>query len=288
MFSKLFLSAKDLEAIQQALTRNPLLASLLMISPIDAFKYLNLMPRFLDALLPTPAEDAQLVRDLVRALEEGRTALWQPQTTIPQPPPPQPEQQEPDESPTARANAAEDQRPADITLSISKATLQRAVELYARGSFKSQEFVFSAQSWLDVNAKGESIELDLAGSRARIVARLRGAFAFRAAPAGLDRLPQKISFPIEIELLAAVSVDQDNHLALRVGEGEMRILNPPLPERVAAELAAKIVRAVPSIPLVQVPTRFEIPGDPAAELIVRFSAVVVDERGLKLEFHLHD
>ena len=50
MFSKLFLSEKDLEAIQRALTRNPLLASLLMISPIEAFKYLNLMPRLSEGI----------------------------------------------------------------------------------------------------------------------------------------------------------------------------------------------------------------------------------------------
>ena len=279
MFSKLFLSEKDLDAIQQALTRNPLLASLLMISPIDAFKYLNLMPRFFDALLPAPAEDVRLVQELVQALEEGRTALQQLQSP-------------PTDGDAAMAHpgqAAETRSGVpDVTLNISKATLQRAVRLYAENNFQKQEFTFTAQRWLDVNARGESIELDLAQERARLIVKLRGTFAFRAVPPGLDRLSGRIGFPIEIDLLAALAVDQDNHLALHVGEGEMSILNPPLPDRVASELVRKIVDAAPSIPLVQVPARFEIPGDPALELLVRQSHVSVDTSGLKLEFYLDD
>jgi hypothetical protein len=279
MLSKLFLSEKDLEAIQQALARNPLLASLLMISPIDAFKYLNMMPRFFAALLPTPAEDALLVQKLVRALEDGRTVLEPPRSrpmdsgsTLPQP-----------AQPVDMSAGLP-----DVTLSISKATLQRAVRLYAESSFQRQEFLFTAQRWLDVNARGETIELELAQARARIIVRLRGTFVFRAGPPGIDRLSGKLGFPIEIELLAALAVEQDNHLVLRVGEGEMSILNPPLPDRVASDLVRKIADTVPSIPLVQVPGRFEIPGDPVASLLVRRSDVSVDPSGLKLEFYLHD
>src|SRR4029077_13635907 len=111
----------------------------------------------------------------------------------------------------------------------------------------------TAQRWLDVNARGESIELNLAQERARLIVKLRGTFAFRAVPPGLDRLSGGIGFPIEIDLLAALAIDQDNHLALRVGEGERSILTPPLPDRVASALVKKIVEAAPSIPLVQVP-----------------------------------
>jgi hypothetical protein len=279
MFSKLFLSEKDLEAIQQALTRNPLLASLLMISPMDAFKYLNLMPRFFDALLPAPAEDARLIQQLMQALEEGRTALRPPQSPPVDGSPAAPHPAQPAGTPSGVP---------DVTLNISKATLQRAVKLYAESNFQKQEFIFTAQRWLDVNARGESIELDLAQERARLIVKLRGTFAFRAVPPGLDRLSGKVGFPIELDLLAALAVDQENHLALRVGEGEMSILNPPLPDRVASELVRKIVEVAPSIPLVQVPARFEIPGDPAMELLVRQSHVSVDTSGLKLEFYLDD
>jgi hypothetical protein len=279
VFSKLFLSEKDLEAIQQALSRNPLLASLLMISPIDAFRYLNLVPRLFDALLPAPAEDARLVQELVQALKEGRTALDQLQ--------PPPADSGPPMPPASQTSDTRSGVP-DVTLSISKATLQRAVKLYAESNFQKQEFVFSAQRWLDVNARGESIELDLAQERARLIVKLRGTFAFRAAPPGLDRLSGKVGFPIELDLLTALAIDQDNHLALRVDEGQISILNPPLPDRVASELARKIVDAAPSIPLVQVPARFEIPGDPAMELLVRQSHVSVDTSGLKLEFYLDE
>jgi hypothetical protein len=280
MFSKLFLSEKDIEAIQRALTRNPLLASLLMLSPMEAFKYLNLMPRFLDALLPSPTEDSVLVRELLRALEEGRTVLDRPQAAEPIITP-APEQ-------AVTAKAADTLGTPDVALQVSKATLQRAVRLYAERDFKSQEFVFAVQRWLDVNARGEAVELDLDEGRARIMVKLNGTFAFRQALAPLDALPRKLAFPIEIDLRAAVAVDAANQLFLSVGEGQLSIVDPPLPARVASDLVAKIAAAVPSIPLVQVPTRFEIPGEPPAALELRLSRVGVNPAGLSLEFHLDD
>jgi hypothetical protein len=281
MFSKFFLSERDLEAIQGALLRNPLLASLLMISPVDAFRYLNLVPKFFDALLPAPAEDVDLVRELLRALEAGKTALEHPQTVeqaVGQPaPPPGPVSPEP-EAPAPEA------APPDVALSVSKAALQRAVQLYADGNFKDQEFVFPAQRWLDVKAKGVSIDLDLAAEQARIIARLWGAFAFRAA--SLERLPGRLTFPIEIELRARVIADEANNLLLSVSEGELSIVNPPLPGRLANDLVKKIVADMPGIPLVQVPTRFEIPGDPPAELALRLSHIGIDPGGLRLELRI--
>jgi hypothetical protein len=101
-----------------------------------------------------------------------------------------------------------------------------------------------------------------------------------------DLHPRKVAFPIEIDLLVGISVDQDNQLFLSVSEGEMSIVNPPLPGRVASDLVEKITSAVPSIPLVQVPTRFEIPGDPSAELVMRLSNVSIGDDDLKLELHL--
>ena len=275
MFSKFFLSEKDLEDLQGALMRNPLLASLLMVSPIDAFRYVNLVPRFFDALLPPPTEDAALARELLRALQEGRTSLARPQLVeqeVALLPPPAPAEGEP----TAP----------DVTLSVSKAALQRALRLYADGNFKGQEFVFPAQRWLDVKTRGVSIDLDLADGHARIIARLWGAFAFRVAPGPIERLPGRLSFPIEIELRAGLAVDQSGQLFLSVSDGEMSIVNPPLPERVASELVRKIVAGMPRIPLVQVPTRFEIPGDPPAELALRLTRIGIDPGSLRLELHL--
>jgi hypothetical protein len=278
MFSRFFLSEKDLEALQGALMRNPLLASLLMTSPVDAFRYLNLVPKFFDALLPTPAEDADLVRDLLRALESGKTALDQPQTVEQAPEPPA--------TPPAPASADGSPASADVTLFVSKAVLQRAVRLYAEGNFEGQEFVFSAQRWLDVKARGVSVDLDLAEGHARVIARLSGSFAFRAAPAPLERLPRRLAFPIEIDLRARLAVDAENNLLLSVSDGELSIVNPPLPERVAAELVRRIAGTMPGIPLVQVPTRFEIPGSPPAELALRLTNLGVAPSGLMLELHL--
>jgi hypothetical protein len=277
MFSKFFLSERDIEAIQGALLRNPLLASLLMISPVDAFRYLNLVPKFFDALLPAPAGDGDLVRELLRALEAGQTALDHPQTVAQEAPQPA--------APPEPVPAAGEAAP-DVVLSVSKAVLQRAVQLYAGGNFKDQEFVFPVQRWLDVKTRGVSIDLDLASGQARIIARLWGAFAFRAAPAPLERLPGRLSFPIEIDLRARVAADAADNLLLSISDGELSIVNPPLPDRVARELVKKIVAALPGIPLVQVPTRFEIPGDPPAELALRLTQIQVEPGGLRLELHL--
>jgi hypothetical protein len=279
MFSKLFLSEKDLEAIQQALFGNPLLASLLMISPADAFRYLNLMPRFFDALLP-PAEDARLVQELKRALDAGQTALDHPQVIQ--------QSGEPVQARFAHPLADVDTARPDIALSISKAALQRAVGIYAARNFVGQEFIFPVQRWLDVNARGESIELDLAPDRARIVAKLSGAFAPRPLPALIDRLPRKLTFPIEIDLLTGLDLDADEQLFLSVSAGELTIINPPLPEHVARELVRKIAEVVPSIPLVQAPARVTIPGEPPGELALQLADIRIEETGLTLAFHVHE
>ncbi len=275
MFSKLFLSEKDLEALQQALFGNPLLASLLMTSPADAFRYLNLMPRFFDAVLPPPAEDAPLVQELKRALDAGQTALDHPQVIQ--------QRGEPAQARLAHPLADVDTARPDIALSISKPALQRAVSIYAARNFVGQEFIFPVQRWLDINARGESIELDLAPDRARIVAKLNGALAPRPLPT-----PIKLTFPIEIDLLTGLELDTDEQLFLSVSAGELSIVNPPLPERVARELVRKLADAVPSIPLVQAPTRVTIPGEPPGELALQLADIRIEETGLTLAFHVHE
>lgn len=275
MFSKLFLSEKDLEAIQQALFGNPLLASLLMISPADAFRYLNLMPRFFDALLPPPAEDARMVQELQRALRAGQTALDQPQVVR--------QSGEPARAWPAHPLAVATTARPDIAISISKAALQRAVGIYADRNFVGQEFIFPVQRWLDVNARGESIELDLAQDRARIVAKLSGALTPRPLST-----PIKLSFPIEIDLLAGLDLGADEQLFLNISAGELSIVNPPLPEGVARDLVRKIVSATPSIPLIQAPGHFTIPGEPPGDLALQLADIHIEETGLTLAFHVHE
>ncbi|SRR6266511_537043 len=278
MFDFLLPNKKDLEALFRALAGNPLLAALLLISPIEAFKFLNIVPKFLGALLPTAGEDAQLAQSLVQALREGRTTLERPQIIQPavvaEPP-----------IPAARP-AGTVGAPA-ITLAISKATLQHALQLYERGNFQGREFVFPAQSWLDVATRGESIALDLANERAQIIARLQGTMAFKLAGMQFDLKSQHVSFPIELSVLAALIVDTENRLFLRVTNGAVSIGSTPLPARIANDLVAKITEAIHSIPLVQVPTSFEIPGDPPEALALRLANIGIDSGGLTLAFDLN-
>lgn len=273
MFSKLFLNEKDLEVLQQALFGNPLLASLLMISPADALRYLNLMPRFFDTLLPAPFEDAQLIQELKRALDRGQTALEHPQII---------EQNEQRVQSLAGAGIAQP----DIALNISKAMLQRAVASYSAHNFSGQNFTFSVQRWLDVKARGEAIELDLVPAQARLNAKLGGTLAPRPLPTSIGWLPDKLGFPIEIELLTKLHVDPDEWLCLNVSPDGLSIVNPPLPERVARELAKKIAAAMPSIPLVQLPARFTLPGGLAGDLALRLADIQISEAGLTLAFDI--
>src|SRR5215216_6340259 len=266
MFDFLLPNKKDLDALFRALAANPLLAALLLISPLEAFKFLNIVPKFLGALLPTAGEDAQLAQSLVQALREGRTTLERPQII----------------QPAAIADA-----PA-ITLAISKATLQHALQLYERSNFQGREFVLPAQSWLDVATRGESIALDLANERAQIIARLQGTMAFKLAGMQFDLKSQHVSFPVELSVLAALIVDSENRLFLRVTNGAVSIGSTPLPARIAQDLVAKITATIHSIPLVQVPTSFEIPGDPPEALALRLANVGINHEGLTLAFQVDD
>jgi hypothetical protein len=279
MFDFLLPNKKDLDALFRALAGNPLLAALLLISPIEAFKFLNMVPKFLGALLPTAGEDAQLAQSLVQALREGRTTQEQPQIIQPV---------------VIDAPALLVPEPLDlvlapaVTLAISKATLQHALQLYERSNFQGREFVFPAQSWLEVTTRGESIVLDLASDHARIIARLQGTMAFKLAGMQFDLKSQYVSFPIELSVLALLAVDSENRLFLRISNGAVSIGSTPLPARIANDLVAKITETIHSIPLVQVPASFEIPGDPPAALALRLANIGIDGDGLTLAFQRDD
>src|SRR5581483_5002311 len=165
--------------------------------------------------------------------------------------------------------------PPALTLAIAKPTLQHALGMYERTNFRGREFVFPAQSWLDVTTTGESIALDLAADRAQIVARLRGTMAFKLVGMQIDLKAQHIEFPIELSVLAALAVDPQNRLFLRITDGAVSVGSTPLPARIANDLVAKITATIHNIPLVQVPASVEIPGDPPTPLALRLANVAI-------------
>lgn len=288
MLDLLFPNKKDLEKFFRSVAGNPLLAALLMINPFEAFKLLNLVPQIMLGFLPSSGEDAQLADLLVQALRAGRTTLDQPQVfnappargPIVTPPPPA------EPAPVAAEQPARPAALPAMTLSIATGTLQRALQLYAASNFAGKEFLFPAQSWLDVTTKGQSIALDLQQGRARVVAHLQGTMALKLAGMQFDLKAQNVSFPIEVSVLAALKLDAQNRLFVNVTEGAVNIGSTPLPARLAADLIAKITDTIGSIPIVQVPGSIEIPGDPPAQLALQLDTIGIAPAGLTLEFHL--
>lgn len=278
MFDLLFPNRKEIEALMRRLGENPLLAALMMISPLEVFKLLNIMPQLLTGFLPSSGEDAPLAEALIQALRAGRTSLEQPQVIITPPPAPEPA---PPPAPAGQAAGA----PA-LTLTIAKPALQQALRLYAQSNFTGKTFVFPAQSWMDVTTVGESITLELEARQARIVARLQGTMALKLGGMQFDLKSQNVSFPIEVNVLAALKVDPQDRLFVNVTGGAVSIGRTPLPARLANDLVARLTETIGTIPLVQLPTRFEIPGDPPAALALRLRPIAIDPAGLALEFDL--
>lgn len=288
MLDMLFPNKKDLEKFFRSVAGNPLLAALLMINPFEAFKLLNMVPQIMLGFLPSSGEDAQLADLLVQALRAGRTTLDQPQVfqtpaargpLVTPPPPAEP-------APVAAKPAAPAAAPA-LTLSIATGTLQRALQLYAASNFAGKEFQFPAQSWLDVTTKGQSIALDLQEGRARVVAHLQGTMALKLAGMQFDLKAQNVSFPIEVSVLAALKLDAQNRLFVNVTEGAVNIGSTPLPARLAGDLIAKITDTIGSIPIVQVPSSIEIPGEPPAQLALQLDTIGIAPEGIKLDFLVH-
>jgi hypothetical protein len=71
-----------------------------------------------------------------------------------------------------------------------------------------------------------------------------------------------------------------------VTDGAVSIGRTPLPARLANDLVAQLTKTIGSIPIVQVPTRFEIPGEPPAALAMHLTTIGIDQDGLKLDFSL--
>lgn len=276
------LSKKDMQAIQQKLNGNSLLAALLMTSPADAFRYLgfDFKPTDFDDLRPPTREDADLARMLVKSLQEGRSTLAEPYIVQPA--------SDPDllKPPKPKKKSS---RPADITLSVSKATLQHALKLYTEANFRGQEFTFPTQDWWDVTAKGQEITLDLTQEQANVLAKLQGKVSFSLWLLGFKLYEWKTEFPIEIVVQAAFSVDDNNWLYLSISRGKIGIANAPFPASLTSDLIERITNIVPYIPLTQVPTRFQLPDTRSYttdETAVQLSDISIDDNAVKLEFQL--
>jgi len=278
------LSVKDQKSIQEKLKGNALLASLMMTSPASAFQYLgyDFKTTDFDDVKPPTSEDAALVKKILGILQEGGTILKKPHVIQPaadkallKPPIPK------------KKNG----RPADITLGVSKATVQYVLEKYTKTSFKGQDFYFPSQNWWGIDVKGESISLDLTQEKAQIVAKLQGKLSFSLWLLGVKLYEWKLEFPIEIGVLAAFFVDEDGLLYLSISKGEISLINAPFPVSLTADLIEKITSMVPYIPLINLPTKFDLPTTSSYstdEAAVRLSGVSIDDQSISLEFQLEE
>jgi hypothetical protein len=268
----------DIQTILRKLTDTPLLAALFLISPAEALTYMGFggLARFLDSLRPTSAEDVRQVKLLVQALDQGQTTLEQPQVVQYATPPP--------------AAPPQPARPPDVVLSVSKATLQHALGLYTRHNFKGQQFIVPAQRWGEVRAIGENLALDLSPGQARIVATFQGTMALRMPmPFGQSLDVGAIESPVEIDVLTTFSLGADSLLSMDIGQGEIRLSSVPLPEVVARELVRRLIAEVPTIPIIKVPTRFDLPdadGNPVGAVELDALGVRIEADVVRLEFQL--
>jgi hypothetical protein len=285
MFDLLPLLPKDIQTLIRHLTANPLLASLFLISPPDALRYMgfNLLAALFDDLRPTTEGDIRRVQQLLEALHQGRTTLEEVQVVQPATPteetPPQPAEETP----------ATGQQP-DVQFSVSKTMLQQVLALYTQHTFKGQVFTMPTQRWGEVNLVGESLSLDLRQGQARIVATFQGMALLRMPmPLGLNVELGTLNSPTVLDVLTTISIDRNDMLTLDIRHGEIRLTRVPLPEIVAAELARQLIAAVPTIPLVKMPTRFELPnprGDIAKVVAFKPGTVRIEPEGVWLEFQL--
>jgi hypothetical protein len=236
-------------------------------------------------LRPTTESDITRVQLLIQALNQGRTTLEEAQVIQPATPvdnpPPRP----------AMEPVPVDARP-DVQLSVSKATLQYILALYTKHTFNGQEFSMPTQRWGEVRAVGETLNLELEAGQARITATFQGQALLRMPlPLGRSVDLGTIDSPIVLDVLTTFSFDQDNLLAMDIRHGEIRLSRVPLPEMVARELARQLIAAIPTIPLVAMPTRFELPGaDGNAVSAVDLKArdIRIEADSVWLEFQLHE
>ena len=300
MRSLLPTSPKDLAVLLgEKLKVNPLVLSLFAVSPADALDYIGIKnsDRLLNMRRATSAEDRAQVMGVLEALRTGRTTLDTTQQITPvdavDPLLTALVLARPETAPAispASERAVESVRPApDIVLSIARTTLQYALRLYAQHQFIGHSFHIAPQPWLDVEARGVAIAIELAAGSARIVARFDGTFTGSAQIANRRFTLFTKRSSIEIDLSAIFSVNPARQLCVGVGPGIVRVPELPLPTAFIEALCQRMQHVLSAVPIVYLPTHFDVPettGVIPDEIQVQISHILVTEQALTLEFQL--
>jgi hypothetical protein len=288
---------KDLDARLEQLSDNPLFASLLMLSPPDAFEYMGLgvVGALFENLRPAAPEQTRQVRQIVKALEAGHTSLDGAQVVQPgeQPaavlrliPGSLPVRHSPLSKPfVSRPPASSPETTtftSDITLAVSESTLQFFVARYVQTNFQ-EAFSMMTKKGLEVRLKVEEVSFELVPHRVHLVARLQGDFALKVRGLTLANWHA----PIEVDMLTGFSLNDAGQLCADIGKGEIRVLKAPLPFDLANTLVQKIVRAAPAIPLLNISTIVpDTQGYLEGEVILMLSEVRVDDGTVRLDFRV--
>lgn len=286
MFNRNPPGSPDLLELLRKLGDSPLLVALFLISPPDALRALglDLLASLVAGLRPTTPEDARLVQPLLRSFEQGRTTLNEAQVIQ-----------------TATASLAAAGQPAaeataggagqpDVQLRVSKELLQHVLLLYAERTFKGQVFTLPAQRWGTLRVTGQTLALELVPGQVRLVALFQGALQL-AIPLPLKRGLDlgTLATPVVLDIYTSCSIAPDGLLTLDIRHAEIRLPDVPLPAVVARELVRQLTAAMPTIPLVSVPSRFELPdaeGYAGEAIVLRPEGAHVDPDGVQLLFRL--
>jgi hypothetical protein len=242
------------------------------------------------------AEDQKQASVLLRALRNGATALAGAQVIAPFA---EPEDRlladlivAPITAP-AQPTMSEVQRAAmrspDISLTVAKMAIQYALRIYAQQHFIDQSFVLPPQPMLEVVARGASIAVELLEGEARIAASFDCAATMSATVAGRRVALGTLRTPVDITAGACLSINTAGQLCVGIGAGEVRVPHLPLPVGVLNTLYQRIRETLPAVPIVYLPTRFDVPSTPSFvqdEVQVQLSGIHVVPEALTLEFQL--
>jgi len=293
---------KDFAALLgEKLKLNPLVLSLFAISPADALDHLGIknIGGWLDLRRAASVEDRAQVARVLEALRAGRTELDTTQqiTTADAGDPRltelvlSPYRPAPPVSRTLTCDLAlPPARPApDITISVARTTLQYALRLYAQHQFIGHSFHLAPQPWLDVEARGAAIAIELAEGSARIIASFDSTFTGSAQLAGRRVTLFTKRSPIEIDLSALISINRAGQLCVGVGPGTVRVPRLPLPAAFIETLYQRVRETLSAVPMVYLPTRVAVPEASAVisdEMQVDLSHIIITEHAVTVELQL--
>jgi hypothetical protein len=281
-------------AVAKKLNVNPLLWSLFTISPADALQHLGLgaAGKVFEVRRATTLEDRVQAEALLQALRTGATQLRAEQAVV---------IGNEDEGSVSALElhvaaaasmtvTAQPTPPPDVTLIVAKPTLQFALRSYTQHQFVGKTFSLAPQPWLDVDATGTAISVDLADGAAHITAAFDCVFAASAQIAGRRRALLTRRSPVQIEASARFTVNPQGQLCLGVGPGIVRVPGLPLPVSLVNTLYQRLHEMLPAVPIVYLPTRFDIA--PMAngirdEMQIQLSDITVTAEALSLAFQLY-